>query len=131
MANPEAPPKIDWAAYKNTVPIAGMVDNFQKQYEALTIPYPTDTLSAQVDQQKAQVQKDIESFCNASKGRIADHEKALAHIASLLPFGQMTMEDYRDAFPDLALDPINKPTFWPHTEEELLENQKEDDGSHH
>lgn len=27
------------------------------------------------------------------------------------------MEDFRDAHPDMALDPINKPTFWPHTPE--------------
>lgn len=35
----------------------------------------------------------------------------------------MTMEDYRDSFPDEALDPINKPTFWPHTPEEQGENK--------
>lgn len=30
----------------------------------------------------------------------------------------MTMEDVRDSYPDLALDPLNKPTFWPHTPDE-------------
>lgn len=33
----------------------------------------------------------------------------------------MTMEDFYDAHPDLALDPIKKPTFWPHTPEEQLD----------
>lgn len=131
MANPENPPKIDWAAYQKSVPIAGMVDNFQKQYEALKIPFPVDTLTAQVEAQKSQVQKEIESFVSASKDRITTHEKALAHIASLLPFDQMTMEDYRDAFPDLALDPINRPTFWPHNAEEQLENQPKEEAHHH
>lgn len=42
----------------------------------------------------------------------------MAHIASLIPYDQMTMEDFKDAYPDLALDPINKPTFWPHTPED-------------
>ena len=38
---PAALPAIDFSAYsKVTVP--GMVDNFQKKYEALTIPYPSD-----------------------------------------------------------------------------------------
>lgn len=28
------------------------------------------------------------------------------------------MEDFRESYPDVAIDPINKPTFWPHTPEE-------------
>ncbi len=34
----------------------------------------------------------------------------------------MTMDDFKDAFPELALDPINRPTMWPHTPEEQIEN---------
>lgn len=107
-----------------------MVDSFQKHYEALKVPYPNDTISAQVDAQKSQVQKDIESFVSASKSRISEHEKGLAHLASLLPYNQMTMEDYREAFPDQALDPINRPTFWPHTPEEQVENNPKPDAHH-
>jgi F-type H+-transporting ATPase subunit d len=99
-----------------------MVDSFQKQYEALKVPYPADTVSASVDQQKAQVAKDIEKFVAESKNRIEDHKKSIAHLESLLPYSQMTMEDYRDAFPDQALDPINRPTLWPHTAEDQPEN---------
>lgn len=33
------------------------------------------------------------------------------------------MEDYRDSFPEEALDPINNPTFWPHDPEEQGENK--------
>lgn len=99
-----------------------MVEAFQKQYDALKIPFPSDTLSSQVDAQKAETMKLIENFVKESKDRIAEHEKELAHIKSLLPFNQMTMEDYRDAFPEDALDPINRPTFWPHTPEEQPEN---------
>lgn len=130
LANPESPPKIDWAAYKAKVPVAGMVDSFQKQYESLKVPYPADTLSAQVDQQKSQVQKEVEAFIKASNARIADNEKAILHLQSLLPYNQMTMEDFRDAFPEEALDPINRPTFWPHTPEEQLENQPKEEHHH-
>jgi F-type H+-transporting ATPase subunit d len=49
MANPEAAPKIDWSYYKSRVAVPGMVDNFQKQYEALKIPYPADTVTPQVE----------------------------------------------------------------------------------
>lgn len=57
-------------------------------------------------------------FCNRYK-------KQLAYIESLIPYDQMTMEDFRDAHPDKALDPINKPTFWPHNPEEQLDYQDE------
>ncbi|CAG9808966.1 unnamed protein product [Chironomus riparius] len=130
LANPENPPKLDWAAYKNKVPIAGMVDTFQKQYEALKIPYPADNVSSQVDQQKQQVAKEIDGFKNESNGRIAKHEASINHLKSLLPFNQMTMEDFAEAFPDQAMDPINKPTFWPHDAAEQ-EPRKEPDSHDH
>jgi F-type H+-transporting ATPase subunit d len=34
----------------------------------------------------------------------------------------MTMEDFRDAYPNDALDPINRPTFWPHNPEEQVDH---------
>lgn len=118
MANPEAPPKLDWAYYQKNVPIAGMVDKFQKAYEALQVPYPVDNVTAQVEAQEKQVRDEIAKFCKESEGRIADYQSQIAALKALLPFDQMTMEDYRDAYPDQALDPINRPTFWPHTPEE-------------
>jgi F-type H+-transporting ATPase subunit d len=51
MANPETAPKIDWAFYKSRVAVTGMVDNFQKHYEALKIAYPADTVTPQVEAQ--------------------------------------------------------------------------------
>ena len=45
---PEQAPKIDFAAYKNKIAVAGMVEDFQKKYEALDIPYPKDTISSSV-----------------------------------------------------------------------------------
>ncbi|EDS35922.1 ATP synthase D chain [Culex quinquefasciatus] len=118
IVNPETPPKIDWAHYQKSVPIAGMVDKFQKAYEALQIPYPADTVTAQVEAQEKQVKEEIAKFCKDSESRIADYASQIAALKALLPYDQMTMEDYRDAFPDQALDPINRPTFWPHSPEE-------------
>lgn len=46
--SPEAP-KIDWAKYKNAIPIAGLVENFEKQYNAVKIPYPEDKYRAFID----------------------------------------------------------------------------------
>ncbi|KAJ8979850.1 hypothetical protein NQ317_006314 [Molorchus minor] len=121
LSNPEQPPAIDWAFYKSKVPVAGMVDEFQKQYSALKISYPVDTVSAQIDALEKDVKGDVDKFKSESNSRIAEYKKQLAHIASLIPYDQMTMEDYRDAYPEDALDPINRPTFWPHTPEEQLD----------
>lgn len=71
MANPAEPPKIDWVAYKQVVPVAGMVENFQKQYEALKVPYPADTLTAKVEAQWVEVKKAIEAFIQESNANIA------------------------------------------------------------
>lgn len=54
------------------------------------------------------------------------YKKELAHIASLLSYDQMTLEDYKDAYPDEALDPLNKPTYWPHTPEEQLDYKEQE-----
>lgn len=118
MSNPEQSPKIDWAAYKKNIAVAGLVDNFQKQYDAIKVPYPADTVSAQVDAQAKEVDSEIQKFIKDSEARIAEYQKELAHLNSLLPFNQMTMEDFKDSYPEHALDPANKPTFWPHTADE-------------
>lgn len=122
-ANPEAPPAIPWAQYEKKVAIAGLVKTFQSQYEALKIPYPADTYSQQVDTQEQEVKKEIADFIKASETRINQYQKEIDHLKSLIPFDQMTLEDFRDAFPDQALDPINKPTYWPHNPDEQGEEE--------
>lgn len=79
-----------------------MVDKFQKAYEALQIPYPADTVTAQVEAQEKQVKEEIAKFCKDSESRIADYASQIAALKALLPYDQMTMEDYRDAFPDVS-----------------------------
>jgi F-type H+-transporting ATPase subunit d len=120
-----------------------MVDSFQKQYESLKVAYPVDNVTSQVVAQEKEVKNEISSFVSASKGRIDKFEGQISHLKGLLPYEQMTMEDYRDAFPEVsldgivfsctfffniivifvlqsALDPINRPTFWPHGEEDQV-----------
>lgn len=101
MANPETPPKLDWASYQKNVPIAGMVDKFQKAYEALHVPYPADNVTSQVEAQEKQVKEEISKFVQNSEGRIAEYQSQIAALKALLPYDQMTMEDYRDAYPDV------------------------------
>ncbi|KAJ0178065.1 hypothetical protein K1T71_005888 [Dendrolimus kikuchii] len=130
LANPPEPPKINWAQYKQVVPIPGMVDTFQKQYEGLKIPYPADTQTAKVEAQWAEIKKSIEAFINSSNANIASYQNEINSTKALLPYDQMTMEDFRDAYPDQALDPINKPTFWPHTPDEQIGYEDPDKPAH-
>ena len=45
---PDSLPKIDFDSYKGRITVPGMVEDFQKKYESLAIPYPQDTMSAAV-----------------------------------------------------------------------------------
>lgn len=52
LANPESAPKIDFSSYKSKIPIPGLVDSLQKQYEAFKVPYPADKLTSEVNAQE-------------------------------------------------------------------------------
>lgn len=41
------------------------------------------------------------------------------------------MEDFYDSYPEQALDPINRPTFWPHNFEDQDDYKDEKEGTHH
>ena len=99
LALPEKPKPIDWEFYKSKVPVPGMVDEFKKSYESLNIPYPPDTVSSQLDALEKEIKEDVQKFKAESDARIEEYKKKLAYIASLIPFDQMTMEDFRDTLP--------------------------------
>nr|XP_014094486.2 ATP synthase subunit d, mitochondrial [Bactrocera oleae]XP_014094487.2 ATP synthase subunit d, mitochondrial [Bactrocera oleae]XP_014094488.2 ATP synthase subunit d, mitochondrial [Bactrocera oleae]XP_014094489.2 ATP synthase subunit d, mitochondrial [Bactrocera oleae] len=130
LANPENPPQINWAHYKQLIPVAGMVDTFQKQYEALKVPYPVDNVTPQVEAEIKETKTEIESFKKGSQSRIAQYQQNIDHLKQMLPYDQMTMEDYRDSFPEQALDPINRPSFWPHDAEEQRDNKDREHAEH-
>ncbi|KMQ97682.1 atp synthase subunit mitochondrial [Lasius niger] len=122
-ANPETPPKIDWAYYKKNIALSGLVDKFQKEYESFTVPYPADKYTSQIEAQEKELLAEIEQFIKESNGRIDTASKEAERVKSLLPFSEMTMEDFRDFCPDQALNP-DKPTVWPHIPEVQPENEK-------
>lgn len=70
IANPDKAPVIEWAMYKKHVPVAGMVDNFQKAYEALKVPYPADTVTAKIADQEQTVKAEVADFKKVSETRI-------------------------------------------------------------
>ncbi|XP_067913930.1 ATP synthase subunit d, mitochondrial [Heterodontus francisci] len=109
----EKPPAIDWGYYQKVIMKAGMVDEFEKKYNALKIPEPIDTQIEKINAQEQEANKSAQSYAQASKERISKCEKELAKFKSMVPFDQMTLEDLNDAFPETKLDTVKYP-FWPH-----------------
>ncbi|KAK1129674.1 hypothetical protein K0M31_019388 [Melipona bicolor] len=126
MANPEALPKIDWAYYKKVVLTPGLVDKFQKEYESLSIPYPPDNYTAEIEKEKQEAAKNIENFIQQKNEEIEETRKAISEIENLLPFSEMTMEEVVDLKPDGVMLP-GRVSTWPHTEETQEHNIKDDD----
>ncbi|XP_059053119.1 ATP synthase subunit d, mitochondrial-like [Achroia grisella] len=118
--NPSEPPKINWAEYQKLVPVKGLVDKLKSQYDAFKVPVPEDTLSNSVDEQWKSLEPEIKDFCAELQKQIEGANKELARIKALPKFEDMTMEMYAEIFPDQALDPINRPTFWPHDPEDQI-----------
>ncbi|KAK7448394.1 hypothetical protein BaRGS_00014382 [Batillaria attramentaria] len=113
---PESLPKIDFAYYKSKLPKPAMADEFQKAYESMNVPYPidsADTLREIEDQQEAG-EKASKAFIARRQDEINDAKLLLSKIDSLPKPEEMTLEMFAYYFPDKALDPINRPTFWPH-----------------
>lgn len=57
----EKPEPINWDYYRHNISIPGLVDNFQKQFEALSVPYPKDTASGTIDEQEKVFVSELET----------------------------------------------------------------------
>jgi len=113
---PEALPAINWDMYRKRISNPAIVDAFEKQYGSVSVPYPKDpsnTISSIEAQEKAAKELTAKEMAVA-QAEIAKLKALLAKIDSVPPLKEMTMEMYYEYFPDQALDPVNKPTFWPH-----------------
>ena len=46
----EKPEAIDWNYYRNNISKPNLVEDFKKQFEALSVPYPTDYATAEIEE---------------------------------------------------------------------------------
>ncbi|WP_411016155.1 hypothetical protein, partial [Salmonella sp. s51884] len=83
---PEKPSAIDWDAYRKTVPVAGLVDKFQKNFDALKVPQPKDTATVVVDGQQKEMDKMVADFLIDSNKRIGQHEGKITALNNMVPF---------------------------------------------
>ncbi|XP_066498168.1 ATP synthase subunit d, mitochondrial [Hoplias malabaricus] len=110
---PQKPSPIDWSYYRKAVVKAGMVDEFEKKFAALTVPEPVDTQTAKIDAQEQESSKNAADYIQASRARISQYEQELEMFKNMIPFDQMTIEDLNHAFPETKLDKEKHP-YWPH-----------------
>uniref|UniRef100_A0A8C9PUI8 ATP synthase peripheral stalk subunit d, mitochondrial n=1 Tax=Spermophilus dauricus TaxID=99837 RepID=A0A8C9PUI8_SPEDA len=93
-------------------PAAGLVDDFEKKFNALKIPLLEDKYTAQDAEEKEDV-KSCAEFVSLSKARIKEYEKQLEKMKNIIPFDQMTIKDLNEVFPETKLDK-KKYSYWPH-----------------
>lgn len=113
LSLPEELPKIDWSLYKQQIAIPGLVDNFQKQYESLKIPYPTDNYSATVDSLAKTNLEESKARIAAAQAEIKQAEEDLDKWNKCIPIWEMSHEEYALAFPDFVIDLVKEPFILP------------------
>ena len=75
LSYPENAPKIDWSYYRKSIINKSVVDQLESAYKALSITYPKDTLSQDVDAQEENNKKEVELFCKDSEVIINEANK--------------------------------------------------------
>ncbi|XP_046827385.1 ATP synthase subunit d, mitochondrial-like [Vespa crabro] len=117
MANPESSPQLNWDYYKKNVTIPGLVEKFKKEYEALTVPYPADKYTSLIDSEEKQMLIDVEEYRKKSEKEIENINKSISTLKVMMPYAEMTMEEFVEHHPETHSGVVNNPSIWPHTPE--------------
>ncbi len=109
-AYPETPQEIEWEEYKKGISKTGLVEEFQKQYAALKIPYPADTSTDKLMGFQKDINVQAKSAIEQSKLKAAELQKELDEIKSQKPFEEMTIDEYLLDKPELR-EKANKDAY--------------------
>ncbi|ESP01380.1 hypothetical protein LOTGIDRAFT_203482 [Lottia gigantea] len=114
---PESLPKIDFTFYRNALGALPMIDQFEKSYSSIEVPYPKDkdnVIKALEEQEKLSAEK-REQFKKEMVEKTKISQYVLDNIHLVPPPEEMNIEMYYYFFPERAIDPENRPTVFPHT----------------
>lgn len=100
-AYPEKTEALDWAHYRKNISAKGFVDNFQHKYEAVKVPYPKDTSSAEIDALKKSLEVEVEKVIAEAKENVKKFEKLLEELKAQKPYEEMTIDEYLADKPEL------------------------------
>jgi len=125
---PENLPVIDFAQYMSRLTNKAVAAEFEKAYKAVSVTYPKDkgNLKAQVDADEKQAQVETQKRIVLLRKSIEESKAVLAKVDSIPGPDVMTPGMYFDYFPDTALNPWERPDFFPHVKSYQPEND-----SHH
>lgn len=70
----------------------------------------------------------VQEFAKASNARIELSKSEIAKLSAMLPYSEMTMEEFAEAHPELSIN-VNAPTAWPHNPED--QKVPDNAGEHH
>ncbi|KAI4499558.1 hypothetical protein M0802_005454 [Mischocyttarus mexicanus] len=115
MANPETPPQLNWEYYRKNVTTPGLVEKFQKDYEAMKVPYPADKYTSLVDSQEKEMLHEVEEFRKECEKNIEKFTTTIASLKAIMPYEDMTMEEFFENHPECACATVYNPSIWPHT----------------
>lgn len=132
QANPETPPKINWDYYRKALATPALADKFQKDYESYKVPFPADKYTSQIEAREKAVEKEIEDFRQKCKEAEKDYLATIAALEAIMPYDQMTMEDFLEVHPEYETGTVENPSIWPHTEEtkKLERGEYEEESDH-
>jgi len=122
--HPENLPKIDFASYSSKLGNAPFVAEFEKSYKSLVVAYPKDknNFTSKIDAEEKEAQVESKKRIAEARKEIENSKAMLAKIDSVPGPDVMTNEMYADYFPDIARNPWDRPTFYPHTKSYQPEN---------
>lgn len=98
-----------------------MFETFKKEYEALNIPYPKNTLSPKIEQDRATEKANYEKFVKESEANIARYVEDKVVWEKMKPLENMTLEEAYEALPGEFPDVKNATWPFEETEEEAKE----------
>merc|ERR1711976_360607 len=112
--NPETMANIDFAFYRQRLANPALVDEMEKGFKALSIPYPTDpdNIKQVVDKREQAASVAMKTDVAKLQAYIAECEDVVKTLDAMAPLDQITTETYMEYFPD-AHENLQE-SFFPH-----------------